>query len=627
VRQFIAIVLFTFSNCLVASPATNDGSHMRRPLPPCVRALTKKKFVATPTPQIVALLRRQGWQPASLNALLGELRTLRITKSSHRTATGDNIGLSKASAIITEVIRNPHANAEVLVAAAETIGALRYNDAPVDKAKDLLTEIKLKSPSSVTVIRALAAAIFQIFGSKVAQAPENWLPLYDSVLDAPHLDGFAIESLSAALARLTLYSPDSVRQALLESIETTARKANTLHRDKKRKQQDSFAAGIAVSVLSRSRAALVSSRRSERAGNAVVLFVGDLERQELPARLPTRYIPAEEALYNDCNRFAWDEAFFKTTSGKARQLATENRYFRDGMEEFKLFTQRLKNPYVPKDYVASSDFPLGKWAISFRVKLDKGQLSPFLAQELQEAGFVFDVFAARFDEAIAFLEQYVENNGTAEVPQDWFYPETENQREFHLGWWVSTQRRFRKEGKLTKEKIERLDALGMRWDPRKEDYEANWNKRFALLEAYAKAHRGDPNCPRDYTTSSGIKLGLWVQNVTVAQANGLLRKDRAKRLEDLGLIWELRRTKLQDRYATGLQLLKAYARQEGTAHVPKLFETSVNTSDPNSEVFPLGAWLDQMKEKQIKNELTTAQKKELEALGVQWRIRGRRIAP
>jgi hypothetical protein len=88
----------------------------------------------------------------------------------------------------------------------------------------------------------------------------------------------------------------------------------------------------------------------------------------------------------------------------------------------------------------------------------KGKLSPDRLQELSKIGFDFDWdsranrWETNFSELLTFRDQYHHCN----VPDG-------KRNRTKLGKWVSVQRAFRKKGMLSKNRIQRLDAIGFCW--------------------------------------------------------------------------------------------------------------------------------------------------------------------
>ena len=68
------------------------------------------------------------------------------------------------------------------------------------------------------------------------------------------------------------------------------------------------------------------------------------------------------------------------------------------------------------------------------------------------------------------------------MPQD--YSTSENVR---LGEWVSKQRQLDKQGRLSEERVRKLDRLGFVWDKD----EANWEANFQELKRYKKVRRDE----------------------------------------------------------------------------------------------------------------------------------------
>ncbi len=105
--------------------------------------------------------------------------------------------------------------------------------------------------------------------------------------------------------------------------------------------------------------------------------------------------------------------------------------------------------------------------------------------------------------------------------------------EFKLGIWVSQQRTSKKTGKLSKDRIQHLEALpGWVWDP----LEADWEEGYALLQKYID-REGNVRVPRGHVEGE-LKLESWVSYQRKSKRTGKLGKDRIQRLEALpGWYW------------------------------------------------------------------------------------------
>ena len=122
------------------------------------------------------------------------------------------------------------------------------------------------------------------------------------------------------------------------------------------------------------------------------------------------------------------------------------------------------------------------------------------------------------------LKEYKGKHGNCNVPLNW----TENKQ---FGTWVSKQRQNYKKGKLTEDRIKRLENLGFVWDP----YESQWEEMFEVLKEYKDKH-GNCNVPRGWPKNK--QLGNWVGVQRTGYKEATLSKERIRRLEDIGFEWD-----------------------------------------------------------------------------------------
>ena len=99
---------------------------------------------------------------------------------------------------------------------------------------------------------------------------------------------------------------------------------------------------------------------------------------------------------------------------------------------------------------------LGTWVRTQRAIHAAAKLSVERIQRLDELGFVWDPFTAAWEETFTALVAYKQQHGDCNVPQKWRENPT-------LGGWVSSLRTKYRTGRLSQERIERLDALGFEW--------------------------------------------------------------------------------------------------------------------------------------------------------------------
>ena len=107
-----------------------------------------------------------------------------------------------------------------------------------------------------------------------------------------------------------------------------------------------------------------------------------------------------------------------------------------------------------------------------------------------------------------------------------------NTEEQKLLQWGKSQRRAKKKGKLSEERVEKLEGIGFIWDL----FEARWLEMAQLLVSYKKKF-GDCLVKEDYKTADGVNLGKWVQKQRAAKKKRTLSKERVKILKDIGFVW------------------------------------------------------------------------------------------
>ena len=197
-----------------------------------------------------------------------------------------------------------------------------------------------------------------------------------------------------------------------------------------------------------------------------------------------------------------------------------------------LFVEREDHALVPSDHMESG-LRLGTWANGQRWTYSGCQISKERIARLEALpAWEWIPLDSKWDATFAALEAFVEREGHALVPQG------RSESGFRLGAWVRAQRTRCRGGKLSEERIERLEALpAWTWDAR--DYDERWNTNFAALEAFVEreGHAREPAVHLE----SGLRLGKWV-SVQRSQYGGCqLSKERINCLESLpGWAWKVR---------------------------------------------------------------------------------------
>jgi len=125
------------------------------------------------------------------------------------------------------------------------------------------------------------------------------------------------------------------------------------------------------------------------------------------------------------------------------------------------------------------------------------------------------------------LLEYHSTHNHVNVPQR-YSPNPE------LGRWVKDQRAFRRNNKLSKERIALLDKLGFIWKlKRPDDF---WTGKLEQLKGY-KRKFGTANPPRE---GEWNLLASWVDRQRRAGRKGKLTTERVRKLNELDFVWDPR---------------------------------------------------------------------------------------
>ena len=239
--------------------------------------------------------------------------------------------------------------------------------------------------------------------------------------------------------------------------------------------------------------------------------------------------------------------------------------------------------------------PLGKWVKNQRTERKGDKLSAERIQRLDDIGFVWELRSSplTWDERLDELTKYKAEHGDCSVPKS-YGP---------LGHWVTSQRTARRKDKLSEERIQKLDNLGLEWSSNGNT--RYWDERLDELRKY-KAEHGHCNVPQGQGP-----LGTWVHNQR--QREGTLSEENIQKLDDVGFVWNTQGG--QKTWDERLNDLMRYKAEHGDCNVPQGHGT-------------LGIWVHNQRLR--KDNLSEERVQKLDDLDFNWDARrrcGRRDAP
>ncbi len=269
---------------------------------------------------------------------------------------------------------------------------------------------------------------------------------------------------------------------------------------------------------------------------------------------------------------------------------------------------------VPQRWKAN--LQLAAWVSAQRYAYRRGGLSSECVQRLNALGFRWEPFADKWDEMFETVSKFHQRFGHTRVPQKW----RENRRLAH---WVAVQRRQKKIGRLSKDRISKLESLGFEWSlgrgsGRQSLQATPWEVMFAQLEEfYSKT--GDSNVPQKYKPNR--KLGWWVTTQRRNRRKNKLSLDQIARLDALKFAWSpittgrprgLRQDGATmpkaDRWEEMLAALKSFKTQYGHCRVPQHFKDNRQLAD----------WVSRLRISRNKGKLPPEREKILTDLGFDW---------
>ena len=240
---------------------------------------------------------------------------------------------------------------------------------------------------------------------------------------------------------------------------------------------------------------------------------------------------------------------------------------------------------------------LGAWVSHVRTNWAMGSLSAAKSARLEALpGWTWDPYDDEWERRFAILLQFVEREGHAVVPRHHI------EAGLRLESWVRNQRQSHLKGRLTIQRIARLEALpGWSWD----GIEGKWDRNFLALRAFVQ-REGHARVPAKHI-EAGIRLGLWVANRRNDHHLRRLDPARVALLESQpGWTW----TALDEKWERMFEALVAFASREGHTRVKQ---------DHREDDLALGTWVGRQRAQHDRHALSPDRVARLEALpGWSW---------
>jgi hypothetical protein len=235
---------------------------------------------------------------------------------------------------------------------------------------------------------------------------------------------------------------------------------------------------------------------------------------------------------------------------------------------------------------------LGQWAKTLRRELKLGTINKDRKARVDEAGFVWDLEEAAWDEQFANLLEFYKTQGHFSLP-----PNLKTAPE--LPSWVKKQRLLKTKNILKKNRLNRLEKIGFIWDAK----EAAWEEMFTTLANFTKSRN---HCIVPAKWAENPRLAQWVNNLRKDYKKGHLAQEHQDRLSKLGFLWDAKAIFWEEMFVA----LTEYRDHHGDCLVPESYTQ-------NSE---LGWWVATQRKAKMSGQLDQPRVQRLDALGFIWDI-------
>jgi hypothetical protein len=288
------------------------------------------------------------------------------------------------------------------------------------------------------------------------------------------------------------------------------------------------------------------------------------------------------------------------------------------MEELRQFLSTHGHCRVPAGW--SKNPALANWVGVQRARKLKGKLSAERIEALNSLGFAWRLGEFRgtrsskeaWEKMLRRLIAFHAHQGHSAVPQ--IYPEDQK-----LGWWVTSQRRNRRKGKLTPSQIESLDRLGFNWSPLGATaVDDRWEHMFEALKMFSDEF-GHCRVPSGWPENPQLANWVGVQRRQFRLTK--LSDSRKAALESIGFEWALiarEERNLMSQGVTAFEIrwqqlfaeLAAYQMEHGHCRVPSGWTHNAQ----------LANWVGVQRRRYKQGKLSDERVRQLQSLGFDWSV-------
>lgn len=257
-------------------------------------------------------------------------------------------------------------------------------------------------------------------------------------------------------------------------------------------------------------------------------------------------------------------------------------------------------------------YPLGEWLTTQKKKYKSNTLSLDQIKALEKIKITWSVIKT-WDEAYALAINYYNHHKNLKITYNFKTIDgfTYSEHGYNLGTWLVNQRRQYRLGTLSRNKIKKLEKIGIVWNLLK-----TFEESYSLALDYYNKYK-TINIPKDYYLDDGYNLGRFIYSQKILKKNGELSEDKIKLFDDLGIDWSIKEVKKNPSWEEMFILASNYYNKNKNLEVPRTFITKDGVT-LDLEGYSLGRWVSRQRVSYKNNKLTQRQIDLMESIGMKW---------
>ena len=203
----------------------------------------------------------------------------------------------------------------------------------------------------------------------------------------------------------------------------------------------------------------------------------------------------------------------------------------DGYQHLVRYYDQHGTVYVPSTYADPDDgYELGRWLVRQKATMRLRDIPETRAQRLSEIGLTA-VPVGKWELGFEHARRYARGGRTPGAPPEVYVDPDDG---YPTGAWVDAQRRALRDGRVSRARVERLNAIGV--TPAMNQTDDRWERGYSSLVAYMAENDGRTPSKR-FVQVDGFGLGAWVQQQRSRRRQDALDANRIRRLDAAGFEW------------------------------------------------------------------------------------------